>query len=91
MSLFDYNKSIELHKADMPFYALIMAAMRKADSSNGPLLMAMYPEIWEELKERYNAPGGFIPGDFSENTLRLLPVEQEQQASCGVGCTCGNQ
>jgi hypothetical protein len=40
-----------------------MAAMRKADSDNLELLKAAFPAVWEELQQRYNAPGGMIEGD----------------------------
>lgn len=63
MSLYDYKVSIELESQDFPFYALIMAAMRGADSNNIEKLKYVFPEIWEELKARYNAPGGLLIGD----------------------------
>lgn len=33
MSLFDYRAAAEISKTDPPFYALIMAAMSKADTA----------------------------------------------------------
>lgn len=54
MSDFDYQASKRI--ADYPFYAIIMAAMRKADSTNIEKLKAAFPEIWNELEERYNTP-----------------------------------
>jgi len=63
MSLYDYITSLELGKQDYPFYALIMAAMRRADTDNLAALMASFPEVWEELHKRYNAPGGLLPGE----------------------------
>ena len=50
-----------LYFADLPFYSLIMTAMRKADSDNTELLRRAFPEVWRELKARYNAPGGVLP------------------------------
>jgi len=63
MSWHDYRKSLELAANDVPFYALIMAAMRGADSDNESLLRAAWPEVWEELLRRYHAPGGVLPED----------------------------
>ena len=63
MSLHSYQVSLELMKGDPPFSALIMAAMRKADSNNAALLKSSFPEIWDELFERYHAPGGIIAGE----------------------------
>ena len=60
MSLYDYRRSIELAKNDEPFYALIMAALRRADTENVEMLKSCWPDVWEELQSRYNAPGGFI-------------------------------
>ena len=68
MSRFDYEKSLELSATDPPFYALIMAAGRKADSGNYSLLCAAFPETMIELQERYNAPGGVLPGEKQETS-----------------------
>jgi len=60
MSLATYKLSLLVSREDPPFYALIMAAMRKADSMNIVKLQRAFPEVWEELIARYNAPGGQI-------------------------------
>lgn len=61
MSRDNYLKSMEI--AQEPFEAIIMAFMRVADDYNSMLLKAKYPDIWEELKARYNAPGGYLKGE----------------------------
>lgn len=58
MSYYDYVVSREIDENDYPFYALIMAAMRKADDNNLKALQNILPDVWQELKERYNLPGG---------------------------------
>ena len=63
MSLYDYKESMDLAARDYGFYPLIMAAMRKADDINACRLRSAWPDIWIELKQRYNAPGGIIEGD----------------------------
>ena len=63
MSLHGYIESLKLAAEDYPFYALIMAAMRKADSDNTAKLRSVFPEVWDELQTRYNAPGGRIEGE----------------------------
>jgi len=63
MSRYDYLASLKLEGKDVPYYALIMAAMRRADDVNLALLQAAWPEVWVELKARYNAPGGLLPGE----------------------------
>jgi hypothetical protein len=52
-----------LLKGDPPFYALIMAAMRKADTTNSDLLKRAFPEVWDELEERYWTPGGLTASE----------------------------
>lgn len=63
MSLFDYQRSQAIARADEPFYGIIMAAMRRADSTNIIMLRHAFPEVWAELEERYNAPGGILDID----------------------------
>lgn len=63
MSLYDYQVSKKIAAEDYPFYALVMAAMRQADSDNMEKLHTAFPLVYEELSLRYNAPGGFLPED----------------------------
>lgn len=63
MSLHDYKISLELSKDDPPFAALIMAAMRKADTRNLAKLERCWSWIGTELKQRYNSPGGILQSD----------------------------
>lgn len=66
MSLYDYKRSAHITAQDEPFYALLMACMRQADTDNADKLRANWPHIWDELQERYNAPGGFLKGELKE-------------------------
>ena len=68
MSHFDYKMSQQIAAEDYPFYALIMAAMRQADTGNAELLEEAFPKIWADLPARYNAPGGILPGEDSPHT-----------------------
>ena len=63
MSLYEYEASKRISAIDYPFYALIMAAMRQADTRNVELLTRAFPDTYAELLERYNAPGGLLPGE----------------------------
>jgi len=63
MSLYDYRQSEKLSIIDPSFAALIMAAMRKADSDNTEKLKMCWPEIYQELFNRYRAPGGLLEGE----------------------------
>ena len=63
MSLYDYRVSAEIRYTDPPFYALIMAAIRKADTINTAKLRAVFPDTYAEFEARYHAPGGILPED----------------------------
>lgn len=63
MSYYDYKVAQQILANDPPFYALIQAAMRKADTDNLNSLRLMFPAVHAELVARYNAPGGFLPGE----------------------------
>lgn len=63
MSLHEYRAAQEIVNADPPFYALIMAAMRRADTFNLAKLRAAFPDIYREVEARYNAPGAVLPED----------------------------
>ncbi|OBI40894.1 hypothetical protein [Mycobacterium colombiense] len=63
MSLYEYKVSQTIAAQDFPFFSLVMAAMRKADTANAEKLRAAWPEVWDELYARYHAPGGLLVGD----------------------------
>jgi hypothetical protein len=69
MSLYDYRVSEEIYKKDYPFYALLMAVIRKADDVNLLKLRLAWPDIVKELQDRYYAPGGLLEG---ENEMCIL-------------------
>jgi hypothetical protein len=84
MSLHEYRMSLELSKDDPPFYALIMAAMRKADTDNTEKFKAMWPEVWDELYRRYHAPGGILPDDGPQCTCCGNPECEDCPSECPV-------
>jgi len=63
MSLYDYRKSQEIATNNYPFYALIMAAIRQADTDNFRELENAWPEIYQEFRDRCNMPGGMYPSE----------------------------
>jgi len=67
MSLHEYEMSKEIAKKDYPFYAIIMAAMRQADTNNLESLKLGFSDVYAELKERYDAPGGLLEGEKDVN------------------------
>lgn len=73
MSLYDYIKSQEIAADDHPFYAILMAAMRQADTINTAKLKGVWPEVWNELQERYNAPHGILYTEEPKEGMRQRP------------------
>lgn len=63
MTFYDYEASKRLAAGDYPFYALVMAAFRQADTHNTQILRLAWPKIWREFEARYNAPGGRLESD----------------------------
>lgn len=63
MSLYDYEVSRKIAAADPPFASLVMAALRKADSTNAAIIRHAWPQIAAEAQRRYDAPGGVLPGE----------------------------
>lgn len=63
MSLYDYEQGRLIEAEGHPFYALVQAAMRQADTSNLERLRFAFPEVHAELTARYNVSGGFLEGE----------------------------
>ena len=63
MSLYEYRESQEIDSKQYGFYSLIMAAMRQAEDINISKLKVLFPDIFNELQARYNAPGGKLEND----------------------------
>ena len=91
MSLYDYRASKELSESDPPFAALIMAALRKADSANAYELRSAFPDICAEMQARYDAPGGVLPSDAvigtgeDDERYTMLTREEELIAAGRLG------
>lgn len=60
---YDYKFSENISDASPPFYALIAAAMRQADSINSEKLKMVFPGVSDDLIARYNAPDGKLEGE----------------------------
>lgn len=61
--LYDYRVATQLAASDPPFDALVMAAVMKADTANLLALTRAFPDLVEETRARYDAPGGRLPSD----------------------------
>ena len=76
MSHFDYESSKVIAASAFPFYALIMAAMRQADSDNIGKLREAFPDVWAEFYARYKAPGGLLPVEGQLTPAELQNLEE---------------
>ena len=56
----EYEQSKHISAKGYHFYTLMAALMRAADDRNTDLLRAGWPDIYESLVKRYNAPMGVI-------------------------------
>lgn len=63
MSLYDYQKSRDIAGLDAPFYAILMAAIRQADTTNSEKIRQAWPGVYAEFEARYHAPGGRLTAD----------------------------
>jgi hypothetical protein len=68
LDYFEWQAARELHRQDVPFYALIAAALWKADTGNAERLREAFPDTCATAQARYNAPGGLL--DIDPTTLR---------------------
>ena len=75
MSQYDYERSKEISRE--PFYAIIMAAMRNADTDNLNMLKRSWPSVWDELQKRYNAPGGCLTYDEFQRAYNDSSITKE--------------
>lgn len=77
--LYDYQRARELSLGDEPFYALIMAAMWRADSDNLAKLKAAWPDVWDELHARYHSPGARLADEvrFERDLATGTPDEPD--------------
>lgn len=84
MSLYDYQIAKRLKAQDVPFDALIMAALWKADSTNALTLRSNFRRICEELQARYDSRLA-IHGDDGELIGGVLESDPELQTSAQNG------
>jgi len=60
-----------------------MAAMRQADSDNMSKLRLMWPELYDEMLQRYNAPGGILVEDGITDIDAMAKAREEIMAEWG--------
>lgn len=66
----DVATHIVVHFPDTTYEALLMAAMRQADTRNTHVFQRVWPDLWQELERRYHSPGGALPEDTGEVSAR---------------------
>lgn len=57
----EYRWSLDISAKGYPFYAIICAAFRQADTDNLERLKRVFPDTFASFMERYNAPLGVLP------------------------------
>ena len=77
LNLIDYEISKRISAIDLPFASLIAAAMRKADSDNFARLKQAFPELTNDFKLRFNAPGGVLLKDNIDDPHETLKRVKE--------------
>jgi hypothetical protein len=70
LGYYAYRLSLQIIADYDDFYALIAAAMRLADTDNTAKLREAFPDTWDELQARYNAPGGLLRGELPTTEWR---------------------
>jgi hypothetical protein len=81
MNWLSYQTGVRLARADVDFYALVIAAMIRADTTNAARLRSVFPELWDETQRRYDAPGGLIGDEvMTEGMGRMLARRYVVQA-----------
>lgn len=65
---------------DASFYALLHAAIRRADSDNLAKLEMVFPADVNEVRYRYNAPGGMTPDELALREARQEVEEGDRYA-----------
>jgi hypothetical protein len=63
LDYFEWQAARALHRQDVPFYALIAAALWKADTYNANELRHAFPDTCALAQKRYDAPGGLLDSD----------------------------
>jgi hypothetical protein len=77
MGLYEYlgSRSIagKIHELTMgdEFYSLLMAAMRFADTDNTEKIKREWPNLYEEFRKRYSAPGGTLDAEEMERVMAM--------------------
>ena len=83
MSFFDYEFHKRIGGGDVPFPALIMAAMRRASPENKQRLQAAFPEIWIEWQARNVAPAGTLTAEELCWVYRRIDAQREADLKAG--------
>jgi hypothetical protein len=59
----DFTEAMFLSNLDHSFATLVWALLLKADTMNTEKIAQTWPDLTNEFVKRYNAPGGYLPGE----------------------------
>lgn len=74
VNLIDFTIGANLAASDIPFAALIAAAVMRSDHDNLERLSSVFPEAVRDTQRRYNAPGGGLPDDGDIDHSHLTAI-----------------
>jgi len=71
-TIVDYLESKQLSANDPSFASLVFALIRKADPDNLVKILQTWPELYDEMIQRYNAPGGAITASEKDYIVKCM-------------------
>ena len=78
MGIREYFQSQDIAYQNYDFEAIIMAALRQADTENYAKLQEAFPEIQDELMRRYNATGGVLDRSEVRFAAKRLKIKESE-------------
>lgn len=68
------SKRLEVPYGANRFYTFLLAAMREADTNNLAKLKEAFPDVFDQLSMRYNAPGGALDPLEMDIAMKMLEL-----------------
>lgn len=75
MSLYDWRWAESRAADDAPFYGLLFALIRRADTHNLERIRSAWPRHVAEAERRYNSPGGLLDVERCQKTPGCIGID----------------
>lgn len=82
LNIVEYNAALKLNRKDISFKTHIAAALIKANPKDRAKLKSLYGELCNEVEIRYSQPGGIIPQDKIEYTIKNMKKINAKADEC---------